>query len=82
MTEENIRASIQKLYKEYQSLNKEKSRNTETAIMKRQVWKGDLEELFDIARQNVMEMKTVLQEDKTFLSLQQRGYKEFINSRC
>jgi hypothetical protein len=70
MTEENIRAGIQKLYKEYQNLGKEKSRNTETANMKRQVWKGDLEELFDIARQDVMRMKSVLQEDKTFLSLQ------------
>src|SRR6476469_7106740 len=39
MTEENIRAGIQKVYKEYQSLGKEKSRNTELANMKRQIWK-------------------------------------------
>ena len=38
--------------------------------MKRQIWKGDLQELFDIVRQNVMTMSNVLQEDKAFLSSQ------------
>lgn len=70
MTEENIRARIQKLYKEYQVLAKEKSRRTETANMKRAIWKGDLDELFDIARQDVMTIKGVLEEDKAFLSSQ------------
>lgn len=44
-TEENIRSNTQKLFKEYQSLGKEKSRNSDTANMKRQKWKGDLDKL-------------------------------------
>lgn len=46
---ENIRAGIHKLYKEYQNLSKEKSRNSATANTKRHVWKGNIEELFDTA---------------------------------
>ena len=69
-TEENIRAGIQKLYKEYQNLGKEKSRNTDKANVKRQIWKGDLIVLFDISRQNVMDMTSVSQEDKDFLRSQ------------
>lgn len=69
-TEKNIRAGIQKLYKEYQNLSKEKSRNTDKANVKRKIWKGDLVELFDISRQNVMDMTSVLQEDKEFLRSQ------------
>nr|CAD7455598.1 unnamed protein product [Timema tahoe] len=65
--EENIQAGVQKLYKEYQNLGKEKSRNTDKANVKRQIWKGDLVELFDISRQNVMDMTSVSQEDKEFL---------------
>ncbi|GBM25090.1 hypothetical protein AVEN_173824-1 [Araneus ventricosus] len=38
--------------------------------MKRQIWKGDLVELFDISRQNVMDMTSVSQEDKEFLRSQ------------
>lgn len=69
-TEENIRAGIQKLYKEYQSLGKDKSRNSEAANRKRQEWKSDLDKLFDIASQNVMTMSSVLQKDKEFLIMQ------------
>ena len=69
-TKENIHAGIQKLYKEYQNLGKEKSRNTDKANVKRQIWKGDLVELFDISRQNVMDMHSVSQEDKEFLRSQ------------
>ena len=70
--EENIRAGIQKLYKEYRNLGKEKSRNTDKANVKRQIWKGDLVELFDISWQNVMDMTSISQEDKEFLR-SQRG---------
>ncbi|XP_053560768.1 uncharacterized protein LOC128651812 [Bombina bombina] len=69
-TGENIRAGIQKLYKEYQNLGKEKSRNTDKANVKRQIWKVDLVELFDISRQNMMDMNRVSQEDKEFLRSQ------------
>ncbi|KAM4041451.1 uncharacterized protein ACNLHF_012478 isoform 1-T2 [Anomaloglossus baeobatrachus] len=73
MTEENIRTRIQKLYKEYQHLGKEKSRNTDKANKKLQIWKGDLVELFDIARQNVMSMNSVLEDDKAFLMSQREN---------
>lgn len=66
-TEVNIRAGIKNLYKEYQNMAKEKCRDTDKANMKRQIWKGDLEELFDIAIQDVMTRKDVLQIDKEFL---------------
>ncbi|CAH1104455.1 unnamed protein product [Psylliodes chrysocephalus] len=69
-TEENIRAGIQKLYKEFQNLGKANSRNTDKANVKRQIWKGDLVELFDISWQNVMELTTLSEEDKAFLRSQ------------
>lgn len=69
-TEENIRAGIQKLYKEYQNMCKDKSRKMDKANMTRQIWKGDLVELFDISRQNVMDMTSVSQEDKEFIKSQ------------
>lgn len=52
-TEENIRAGIQKFYKEYQSLGKDKSRNSESANSKRQDWrKSSLDKLFDFLFDN------------------------------
>ncbi|GBM05014.1 hypothetical protein AVEN_60213-1 [Araneus ventricosus] len=36
----------------------------------RQIWKSDLVELFDICRQNVMDMTSVSQEDEEFLRSQ------------
>ncbi|CAH1102758.1 unnamed protein product [Psylliodes chrysocephalus] len=72
-TEENIDAGIQKLYKEFQNLGKEKSRNTDKANMKRQIWKGNLVELFDNSRQNVMEITSLSEEDKAFLRAQREN---------
>lgn len=60
--EENICAGMQKLYKEYQNLGKEKLRNMDRANVKRQIWKGDLLKLFDISQQNVMDINQVSQE--------------------
>ncbi|CAH0561738.1 unnamed protein product [Brassicogethes aeneus] len=59
-TEENIRAGIQKLYKEYRNMGKEKSRNTDKANVRRQIWKGDLVD--------------VSQEDKEFLRSQREDH--------
>lgn len=58
-TEENIRAGIQKLYKEYQNLGKEKSSNTDKASVKRQICQGELVDCFDIFRQIVMDTISV-----------------------
>ena len=38
--------------------------------MKLQIWKDDLVELFDISRQNVMDVTRVLKRDKVFLKSQ------------
>ena len=40
-TEENICADIQRLYKEYQNLCKEKLRDIDKANMRQQIWKDD-----------------------------------------
>lgn len=66
-TEANIHLSIKKLYQDYLQLRKEKSRLLEGAVMRRTIWKDDLQDLFDISSADVLERKDVLDEDRQFL---------------
>lgn len=65
-----IRRNIKTLHTEYMSLKKEKNRTTPAAVTKREIWKGDLHDLFDIASGNITQMGAVLEEDLAFLELQ------------
>ena len=57
LTEINIRKRLTNLYDEHRKLLKEKKRETEGARMRREMWRGDLEEIFDIAAAKIMESK-------------------------
>ena len=65
-----IRHNIKSLYTEYTSLKKDHKRTTPTTVMKREIWKGDLQELFDIASGKAELMDTVPYEDLAFLELE------------
>ena len=69
-TEANIRKNIKNLYDKYLTLKKEKNRSTAGAETKRTIWKGDLQDVFDIASADVFERKDVKEEDKNFLKSQ------------
>lgn len=66
-TDANIRKNIKKLFEEYQALKKERNRSTDGAELKRSIWKGDLEDLFDISSADILERRDILDEDKSFL---------------
>lgn len=64
-----IRRNIRNLYNEYVRLKKEAKRETLAAVTKREVWKGDLQDVFDIASGKIAETN-VPKEDLAFLELQ------------
>ena len=64
-----IRRNIRNLYNEYLSLKKEGKRETPAAVTKREVWKGDLQDVFDIASDKIAETN-VPEEDLAFLEMQ------------
>ncbi|KAG0730552.1 hypothetical protein GWK47_028008 [Chionoecetes opilio] len=57
------------LVAKYESLQKHRKRASETARMKEEMFKGDLEDLFDVASSDVLDRMTV-EEDKAFLRSQ------------
>ena len=64
-----VKKKILKLYKEYGTLAKSKSRKTEMEEMKRCIFRDSLEDMFDIAHSKAMEAK-IPEEDKAFLEAQ------------
>ncbi|KAG0717984.1 hypothetical protein GWK47_053369 [Chionoecetes opilio] len=66
-TDANIRKNVKNLFEEYQALKKDRNRITDGAELKRKIWKGDLEDLFDISSADVLERRDILDEDKSFL---------------
>ncbi|KAG0704764.1 hypothetical protein GWK47_002736 [Chionoecetes opilio] len=66
-TDANIRKNVKNLFEEYQALKKDQNRITDGAELKRKIWKGDLEDLFDISSADVLERRDILDEDKSFL---------------
>ena len=69
MTDANLRKKIKKLYAEYKKLIKEKNRETDGALLRRETWLGDLQDLFDIAAANIFDLK-IPEEDIEFLRCQ------------
>ncbi|KAG0720204.1 hypothetical protein GWK47_006894 [Chionoecetes opilio] len=63
-TDANIRKNVKNLFEEYQALKKDRNRITDGAELKRKIWKGDLENLFDISSADVLERRDILDEDK------------------
>lgn len=63
-----IRRNIRNLDNEYVSLKKEAKRETPASVTKREVWKGDLHYIFDIASGKIAETN-VSEEDLAFLTL-------------
>ncbi|KAG0730173.1 hypothetical protein GWK47_028826 [Chionoecetes opilio] len=72
-TDANIRKNVKNLFEEYQALKKDRNRITDGAELKRKIWKGDLEDLFDISSAYVLERRDILDEDKSFLISQREG---------
>jgi|SRR6218665_1419716 len=66
-----IRHNIRNLHNEYVSLKKEVKRETPAAVTKREVWKGDLQDVFDIASGKIAEVNVT--EDLAFLKLQREN---------
>ncbi|KAG0724518.1 hypothetical protein GWK47_040439 [Chionoecetes opilio] len=65
-TDANIRKNVKNQFEEYQTLKKDRNRITDGAELKRKIWKGDLEDLFDISSADVLERRDILDEDKSF----------------
>jgi len=62
---------LSKLYEEYSALKKNRTRQRESDRMKEDVFKGDLEDLFDIASKEAMtEMRN--EQDREFLRMQRQ----------
>ncbi|KAG0710219.1 hypothetical protein GWK47_002571 [Chionoecetes opilio] len=57
------------LVAKYESLQKHRKRASETARMKKEMFKGDLEDLFDVASSDALDQMTV-EENKAFLRSQ------------
>ncbi|KAG0728332.1 hypothetical protein GWK47_032689 [Chionoecetes opilio] len=68
-----VKKKILKLYEEYGTLAKSKSRKTETEEMKRCIFRDSLEDMFDIAHSKAMEAK-IPEEDKAFLEAQREDW--------
>ena len=66
-----IRGNTRNLYNEYVSLNMEAKRETPAAVKRREVWKGDLQDVFDIASGKIAEVNVT--EDLAFLKLQREN---------
>ena len=64
-----IRRNIRNLHNEYVSLKREAKRETPAAVTKREVWKGDLQDVFDIASGKIAKAN-ITKEDLAFLELQ------------
>ncbi|KAG0726283.1 hypothetical protein GWK47_036923 [Chionoecetes opilio] len=69
-TDANIRKNVKNLFEEYQALKKDRNRITDGAELKQKIWKGYLEDIFDISSADVLERRDILDEDKSFLILQ------------
>src|SRR6218665_3351614 len=50
-----IRRNIRKFHNDYVSLKKEAKRKTPAAVIKRKVWEGTLQDVFDIASGKIVE---------------------------
>ncbi|KAG0715795.1 hypothetical protein GWK47_011131 [Chionoecetes opilio] len=56
-TDANIRKNVKNLFEEYQAPKKDRNRITDGAELKRKIWRGDLEDLFDISSADVLERR-------------------------
>ncbi|KAG0714648.1 hypothetical protein GWK47_013687 [Chionoecetes opilio] len=69
-----LRTAKEKLFSlvaKYESLQKHRKRASETARMKEEIFKWDLEDLFDVASSDALDRMTV-EEDKAFLHSQRK----------
>lgn len=62
---------LEKLYREWENIQKGSRRNTETQKEKENVFRNKLDDLFDIAHANALEQMTI-HEDKEFLQMQRQ----------
>ncbi|KAG0721680.1 hypothetical protein GWK47_045966 [Chionoecetes opilio] len=83
-TDANIRKKSPKSVRGYQALKKIGTGKTDGAELKRKIWKGDLEDLFDISSADVLERRDILDEDKSFLISQRedRSSSSMAGVRC
>ncbi|KAG0721620.1 hypothetical protein GWK47_046114 [Chionoecetes opilio] len=63
-TDANIRKNVKNLFEGYLALKKDRNRITDGAELKRKIWNGDLEDLFDISSADVLERRDILDETK------------------
>ena len=76
-SKKHILAKTEKLHDQYRALQKSKSRNSESQRGKEFTFKESLQDLFDIAHLNEMEM-IKQNEDKEFLIAQRERKEEVI----
>ena len=74
--EHNIRRNITNLHGEFCKLKKDAKRENPSAVTRRELWKSDLDDIFDIARGNIGTL-SVPEEDFKFLELQREDRQSF-----